>query len=156
MNNLAKTCTFIGHRKIEKTDNLNKNLTIAIEDLIVNKNVHTFLFGSRSEFNELCHLIVTTLKEKYPYIKRVFYTCQSEYCITEKDLIKWENICSTTLKKDIKLLGFEEEFEYKNKNLSGKASYVERNYAMINDSVYCVFYYNDKIDTQYKSGTKIA
>ena len=36
-----------------------------IEDLIVNHNVNTFLFGSRSDFDFVCHKIVTELKEKY-------------------------------------------------------------------------------------------
>ena len=31
----------------------------------------------------------------------------------------------------------------KTKYVSGKAGYVERNYAMINDSDYCVFYYDE-------------
>lgn len=33
--------------------------------------------------------------------------------------------------------------EFENKNTAGKASYVERNYAMIDDSDYCVFYYDE-------------
>lgn len=52
---------------------------------------------------------------------------------------------------------------------AGKASYVERNYEMINKSAYCVVYYHenyapprrknskrDVTDYQPKSGTKIA
>ena len=58
-----KTCSFIGHRKIELTDKLKQKLKVVIEDLIVNQNVLTFLFGSRSEFNTLCHNIVTELKD---------------------------------------------------------------------------------------------
>ncbi len=40
---------------------------------------------------------------------------------------------------------------------AGKASYVERNYAMIDKSSYCVVYYDElNIPTARKSGTKIA
>ena len=58
-----KTCSFIGHRKIDESEELKQRLINVIEDLIVNHNVFTFLFGSRSEFNDLCHEIVTNLKK---------------------------------------------------------------------------------------------
>ena len=44
----------------------------SIENLIVNENVDTFLFGSKSQFDDLCHKVVTELKEKYPHIKRIY------------------------------------------------------------------------------------
>ena len=63
MNN--KVCSFFGHRKIEITKELKQKVKEVIEDLIVNHNVLTFLFGSRSEFDSLCHEVVTKLKEKF-------------------------------------------------------------------------------------------
>ena len=63
----------------------------------------------------------------------------------------------------------EEEVEHKNKYTAGKAQYVERNQAMINDSDFCVFYFNPYYqpprrkyskrsvgDYQPKSGTQLA
>ena len=156
MINLDKTCSFLGHRKIVKTKNLERLLKSEIENLIVNFGVNVFLFGSRSEFNSFCHQIVTELKEQYPFIKRVFYTCQSEKCIFEKDLIKYEQLYLEVVKREVKLLAFEEEYEYKTKYTAGKASYIERNMAMINDSDYCIFYYDKILSQNYKSGTEIA
>ena len=54
--------------------------------------------------------------------------------------------------------GFEEEFEHKTKYEAGKASYIKRNQAMIDDSDFCVFYYNEDYtpSTKTNSGTKIA
>lgn len=140
-----------------------------IEDLIVNHNVSVFLFGSRSDFDYICHLVVTELKKKYPNIKRVAYTCKNETCILESEKQKWETIYSEIYKKEVHLLGVEEEFEHKTKYTSGKASYVERNKAMIDDSDFCVFYYDESYQPemrkkskrsigyyQPKSGTKIA
>ena len=66
------TCCFFGHRKINETDFLRKELYNVVEDLIINKNVNTFLFGSKSEFDSLCLKVVTELREKYPHIKRVY------------------------------------------------------------------------------------
>lgn len=138
-----KVCSFFGHRKIDITNNLKEKVKKIIEDLIINYNVSTFLFGSRSDFDYLCHLVVTELKEKYRHIKRVAYTCRYESCILESEKQKWEIIYSRFLKRKIKLLTVEEEFEHKTKYISGKASYIERNKAMIDDSDYCIFYYNN-------------
>ncbi len=48
--------------------------------------------------------------------------------------------------------------KHKTKYDAGRASYVERNQAMINDSDFCIFYYNKNYipKTKTKSGTKIA
>ena len=162
-------CSFFGHRKIELTEELKQKVKEIIEDLIVNHNVLTFLFGSRSDFDYLCHLVVTELKEKYPKIKRITYTCRSESCILESERKKLEKLYSYFNKQEVNLLGVEEEFEHATKYTSGRASYVERNQAMINDSDYCVFYYDENYQPelrkysrrsigyyQPKSGTALA
>ena len=166
---MHKTCSFFGHRKIEITEELKQQVKEVVENLIVNHNVLTFLFGSRSEFNYLCHLIVTELKERFPNIKRIAYTCKNETCIVESEREEWEKVYSHLEKREVGLLGVEEEFEHKTKYKSCKASYVERNQAMIDDSDYCVFYYNENYKPemrkyskqsigfyQPKSGTKLA
>lgn len=164
-----KSCSFFGHRKIDITVELRQKVKEVVEDLIVNKEVLTFLFGSRSDFDYLCHLVVTELKEKYSNVKRIAYTCRNEACILESEREKWEKIYSNLKRRDVELLGVEEEFEHRTKYTSGKAGYVERNQAMINDSDYCIFYYNEdylpeerkrsKRNVSYyqpKSGTALA
>ncbi|MBQ9118291.1 MAG: DUF1273 family protein [Clostridia bacterium] len=153
-----KTCSFFGHRKIDTNNNLKQSVKDCIEDLIINRNVQTFLFGSRSDFNDLCHLVVSELKEKYSNIKRMCYTCKSEGCTLEIDRQEREKIYSRFLNKEVHLLGFEEEFEHETKYVAGRASYIERNQAMINDSDFCVFYYDENYVplTKTNSGTKIA
>lgn len=54
-----KTCCFFGHRKIEETLELRTKLYDTIERLITDENIDTFLFGSKSEFDALCHETVT-------------------------------------------------------------------------------------------------
>ena len=149
-----KSCSFFGHRNIDATPELKQKIKEIIEDLISNHNVTTFLFGSRSDFNYLCHFIVTELKEKYKHIKRIAYTGKSECCILEDKKQKWEEIYLKVLKQKVNLLCVEEEFEHKAKFIAGKASYIERNKAMIDNSDYCIFYFNKHC--QYKSGTAIA
>jgi len=140
---MYKVCCFIGHRKIEITEVLEKRVKDIIENLIVNHNVTTFLFGSRSNFDDLCLRIVGELREKYNHIKRICYTCKSEACFLESQREKWEEIYSTLRKREVHLLCVDEEYNYKSKYTSGKASYVERNQAMIDDSDYCVFFYDE-------------
>ena len=153
-----KTCSFFGHRKISASNLLKQRVHSCIEDLIIKYNVQTFLFGSKSDFNDLCHSVVSELKGKYPHIKRLCYTCKSETCTLEVERQEREKVYSRILRHEVHLLGFEEEFEHKTKYEAGRASYVERNLAMINDSDFCVFYYNKEYvpTTKTNSGTKIA
>ena len=147
-------CSFFGHRKIEITEDLKQKVKVVIEDLIVNHNVLIFLFGSRSDFDYLCHLVVTELKEKYPNIVRKCYTCRSETCTLESERAHWEEVYSHFRKEKVTLLGVEEEVEHKTKYTSGRASYVERNQAMINDSDYCVFYYDENYEPEMRKYSK--
>lgn len=153
-----KVCSFFGHRKIDVTDDLKQRLKDCIENLIIKCNIDTFLFGSKSNFNELCHFVVSELKEKYSNIKRVCYTCKSEGCILESERQKLEKLYSIILNQEVHLFGFEEEFAHKTKYKAGRASYIERNKAMINDSDFCIFYYNGNYvpPTKTNSGTKLA
>ena len=152
MNNLV--CSFFGHRKIEITEELKNRVKKVVEDCIVNYNVSTFLFGSKSDFDYLCHLVVTELKTKYPNIKRVSYTCRNETCVLESKREELEKIYSKVRKTEVHLLGVESEYEHKTKYVSGKASYVERNQAMINDSDFCIFYYDEDYQPKLRKQSK--
>ena len=138
-----RTCCFIGHRKIEDTLELRTELYDSIERLITDEKVDTFLFGSKSRFNDLCHELVTEIKEKYPHIKRIYV--RAEY----PDI---DDGYKAYLLKDY------EDTYYPNKIIgAGKATYVERNCEMINNSRFCIVYYNEAhAPTTRKSGTKIA
>ena len=137
------TCCFFGHRNINETEELKSKLIEIIERLIVDKNVYTFLFGSKSRFNSLCQETVTELKEKYPHIKRIYVRAEYPH-ISEH----YKNY----------LLESYEDTYYPEKILgAGRAAYVERNYVMIDNSGYCVVYYDEfNAPTTRKSGTKIA
>ena len=139
-----KTCSFFGHRNVEESEELESRLKSVVTRLIEDENVTIFLFGSRSSFNSLCHSIVTELKEIYPHIQRRAYTCRSETCTLEEERAYWEEVYSSFEKRPITLRGVEKEVEHKTKWTSGKAQYVERNQAMIDDSDFCVFYYHEK------------
>lgn len=164
----SRVC-FIGHRKIPMTDELKVNIQTAIENLIVNDKATYFLFGSRSQFDDLCHGIVSELQQKYPSIVRVAYTCRSEAATMKEDKEREEEIWRTLLHKEVRIKDFDAEYEHPTKYSSGRGSYVERNQAMIDDSDICVVYYDENYlplrrknsprdisDYQPKSGTRIA
>ena len=120
------TCCFLGHRKIKETDELKSKLYNEIETLITYKKVHTFLFGSKSQFDDLCYKIVTELKEKYQHIKRIYVRAEFPYIDDSY--------------KNYLLESYEDTY-YPSKMIdAGKAAYVERNYEMINNSRYCICY----------------
>ena len=149
------TCCFFGHRKIDKTPELIERLTKEIKVLITEKDVNVFYFGSKSEFDDLCHKIVTELKEKYPHIKRIYVRSAFQH------IPDWY--------EDSLLQHYEDTYFPQHMEKAGKASYVERNQEMINKSDFCVIYYDenylpprrknsrrDLTDYQPKSGTAIA
>ena len=70
--NCYKVCSFFGHREIKVTEELIKELKLKIEDLIINEGVDIFYFGGFGMFDELCWKVVTELKLKHHYIKRIF------------------------------------------------------------------------------------
>ena len=155
MNLKEHTCCFFGHRKIIVTEELTNNLEIAIENLIKNENVDTFLFGSKSEFDRLCLAVTTKLKKKYSHIKRIYVRAEFPYVD--------ENYKAYILKR------YEDTYYPEKIHGSGRAAYVERNYEMVNNSCFCVVYYDenymppkrknsrkDLADNQPGSGTKRA
>lgn len=166
---MKKTCCFFGHRKIEITEELQNRLLAIIENLIISENVTTFLFGSRSQFDDLCHSIVTELKDKYPDLRRVCYLTKSETATLEDEREEKEKSYSKLFNREIHLKGYEDAILPEKMYTSGRASYAERNQLMIDQSDFCVVYFDenylpprrknskrDVLDYQPKSGTKIA
>ncbi len=151
----SNICCFIGHRKINQTDDLKKRLYNEIEKLILHENVHTFLFGGKGQFDDLCYTVVTALKEKYCCIKRIYVRAEFPYID--------ESYKSYLLKR------YEDTYFPPKIINAGKASFVERNYEMIDNSSCCIFYYDadyvpqrrkiskrSMSDYQPKSGTALA
>ena len=139
----TNTCCFFGHRTINETEELKSKLCETIEKLIVEENVDTFFFGSKSRFNSLCLEVVTKIKENHPHIKRIYV--RAEYPDINEQYTSYllENYEDTYYPEHI--IG------------SGRVSYIKRNYEMINKSYFCIVYYDEQnAPTTRKSGTKIA
>ncbi len=137
------TCCFFGHRTINETEKIRSKLVEIIENIIVEKGVDTFLFGSKSAFNDLCLEVVTATKEKHPHIKRIYVRAEYPY-VSEHY-------------KNYLLENYEDTYYPERIMNSGRASYVERNYEMIDHSHFCVVYFDEQAAlATHKSGTGIA
>ena len=152
---MSLSCCFIGHRKIDNQESIKPILKEQIV-ILLEKGITKFFFGSMSKFDDLAWEVVSELKETYPSIKRIYV--RSAYQYIDKS---YENYL---------LESYEETYYPPKLENAGKCSYVERNYEMIDKSMYCVFYYNENYVPEFKrqprhnmlppsrrkSGTKIA
>ena len=154
--NRMKSCSFFGHRDTPKTEELKQKVRITVERLIVEDGVDTFLFGSRSKFDELCHMVVTELKEKYPHIRRVAYLCKHEAgCLVGTGEEMRQAIKRLTGRNEY-VREFEEIKRSDRVDSAGRAAYVERNQWMINNSEMVVICACLEKMRRRKSGTMLA
>ena len=163
------TICFIGHRTVNNTEQIKVKLFNTLSSLMA-KGADTFLFGSRSEFDFLCWKIVTTLKKKYPQIKRVSYNAPHETAYTSKgERESCERFFSQAMKHEVHYADYEEAVDSQKAIKANKNAYIMRNQEMIDTSDVCIFYYNKDYkppirkspnkhlsDYQPKSGTAIA
>ncbi len=138
-----KTVCFFGHRSVADVEMTRKAVEIITENLIVNENVSVFLFGSKSNFNEICYDVVTEKMKIYPHIKRVYV--RAEFKDINDDYTEYL------------LSRYEETYYPKSAENSGRAVYVKRNHEMIDKSDICVIYFDAEHKPKKRnSGTKIA
>lgn len=119
------------------------------------KQVDTFLFGSRSAFDDLCLETVTEIKKLRPHIKRIYVRAAYPYIDSAYEAYLLKFYDATYIPDKIEN--------------AGKAAYVERNEYMIDKADLCIFYYDKNYEPPLKpaargrvfgeqpqSGTKIA
>jgi len=71
-----ESCSVFGHSQINITPDLKKQLFDIFENLI-SSGCKYFYFGGLGMFDDLCHEIISNLKEKYKHIHRI-------YCLTDE------------------------------------------------------------------------
>lgn len=135
------TCCFIGHRKINQTDELKGRLRSAVCGLI-EQGVTTFLFGDHSDFDALCYEVVTELKGEHPKIQRIHF--RTDYPGADD------------YTQQLLVSGYEDCTCPEGVAAAGKAAYIVRNQAMIQASDFCVFYYNGDYCPERRKESKHA
>ena len=154
---IMKACSFFGHRDTPQTEELKQKVKESVEHLIVEEGVDTFLFGSRSKFDELCHMVVTELKEKYPHIQRIAYLCKHETaCFVGEGMMMKQQIKKLT-GRDVYVPEYEDIKKSDRVNSAGRAAYVERNQLMIDESVFSIIFIKAKYLLAHSvSGTAVV
>lgn len=128
MTKYNNVCSFFGHRKIDKTIELENKLKDIIEDLIVNKQVGIFYFGGFGDFDDLCWQIVSEAKKIHSEIKRI-------YCLSDPRHLRASKRSKWLKDEDY------EEFVYLDLNFDWWYQRIYyRNCEMINQSDYIIFY----------------
>lgn len=117
--------TFIGHRKIQNSELLTEQIKQTVLNLIDEKQVDTFLFGSRSAFDDLCLETVTEIKKLRPHIKRIYVRAAYPYIDSAYEAYLLKFYDATYIPDKIEN--------------AGKAAYVERNEYMIDKADVCIF-----------------
>ena len=135
-----KACSFFGHRDTPQTEELKQKVRETVEQLIVEEKVDTFLFGSRSKFDELCHMVVTELKEKYRYIQRIAYLCKHESGTFAGEGKEEQRRIKELTGRDVYVPEYEDIKKSDRVNSAGCAAYVERNYWMVDESNYAIIH----------------
>ena len=149
-----KACSFFGHRDTPQTEELKQKVRETVERLIVEEGVDTFLFGSRSKFDELCHIVVTELKEKYPRIERIAYLCKHETgCLVGKGKDEQCRIKELT-GRDVYVPEYEDIKKSDRVNSAGRACYIKRNQWIVDESYVAIIHMGDLHNQHKKSGTK--
>ena len=155
---MGKTCCVIGHRKIADNEVMRRLIRTEVIAMIETKEVNTFIFGSKSRFDNLCYKIVTDLKKThYPFLCRIAYITKGQFVVTEEERERFENVLNKITDKDMGLTAFDRIEYHDILDKSGKASYIERNRLMIDASDYCLFYYDESYRPPHgNSGTALA
>ena len=135
---------FIGHRKIKDPSALEKRLTDTVISLIERESADTFYFGSKSEFDDLCLEVVTSLMGRYPHVRRIYVRSMYE-CVDKS----YEQYLLTL---------YDETFFPDEVKGAGALSYVVRNRVMIDESDLLVTYLDENYCERLRrnSGTKVA
>ena len=128
---MDKICCFFGHRKIEDRERIRRQVAELVEKRI-KEGFTLFLFG---EFDELCHEVVSHLKQSYPQIRRV-------YCVTEERHLRQSKRPKHLTEKDYEEFSYlQPSFEYWYKRI------YYRNCAMIEKSNFVLFYAEERKDS---------
>jgi len=163
-----KVC-FIGHRTVPNEEQLKIRLTETVSNLIAD-GADFFIFGSKSDFDDLCWEVVTELKKQFPDIKRVKYALTTETAFTSTDeRLEFEQLMLRLTGEKIEYKDYERAVFSSKAQSANRYAYIMRNQEMIDDSDVCVFYYDKDylpprrklakrfvVDYQPKSGAALA
>ena len=96
------------------------------------------------------------MKEKYPYIQRIAYLCKHETGCLVGEGAKMKQQIKQLTGRDVYVSEYEDIRKSDRMNSAGRASYVERNYWMVDDSNFVIMYFKVKSEERLRSGVRVA
>ncbi len=87
-----RSCCFIGHRKLSNKELVVQCIKKTVVSLLTDHDVRVFLFGSKSEFDNLCHITVSELQKEHSDIIMVNYNLKNEYVVKKDEKAEPEKI----------------------------------------------------------------
>lgn len=135
-------CCFIGHRHVKNEEAIRQKIRAIVTTLVRERRIYTFLFGSRSRFDDLCHEVVTEIRIQYPEIRRVYVRAEFPVITAQYESYLLQRFEKTVYPDCVKG--------------AGRAAYIKRNQYMVDQSAVCVFYCWENTLDRSKSGTRIA
>lgn len=121
-----KTCCFIAPYSTRLSDDDIKKLELILNDIVINANVRTFLFGFQTDIDFVCYRILKNIKDKYPNIKLIYL---------QKG---FKNLIKKNYKDKFKL--YDKSYYPKKDACTGELSPFKRHEIYIDNSDYCIFY----------------
>ena len=113
------TCCFLGHK--DAPSSIYPRLEEAIEKLIVEQNVSSFLFGNQGHFDGMSLKVVREMKIKYPHIS---YNVVLAYMPTEKDVLQTYEFDETILPEGIETVHPRYAISWRNKWMINESDFV--------------------------------
>ena len=113
------TCCFLGHK--DAPSSIYPRLEEAIEKLIFEQNVSSFLFGNQGHFDGMSLKVVREMKIKYPHIS---YNVVLAYMPTEKDVLQTYEFDETILPEGIETVHPRYAISWRNKWMINESDFV--------------------------------
>lgn len=126
--------SIIGHRIIPEDKKLINKIETLLLNMIKERHVTVFLFGSKSRFDGICLEIISHLKSEFNEIRRIYV--RAEYPNISTDYYNYL------------LTIYDDTFMPERVKKAGKAAYIERNETMIDLSDICIFYFENTKDSK--------
>lgn len=138
---VMKVC-FIGHRTVTAPGQIKLRLETIVLELIA-AGADTFLFGSRSEFDQIAWEVVTQLQKQYPYLQRVAHNAPHETVfLSRAESQRYEQIYYQQAGRRVYFPDYEQAVNAQHLRNATKNVYLARNQMMIDDSDVGIFYYD--------------
>ena len=137
-------CCFFGWGRVVPSETLMDKLRELLEKLITKHNIKYFNFGSRSDFDDIAHAVVTRLKARYRQIERVGYPLNREMPVIASLKEETERALRILDERFLAVKDFDHLINFRPPLPNNGTANELRNRRMIDNSQICIFFCQDR------------